>query len=149
MEPSVLNLFQKFLIFYPSLFMILLTFAVMMYMFHVRVNFMKAGKASLGKFRTRASTSAATTDIASSSDNFMNLFEVPVLFYFLTILIYLTNLADHLYLGLMSLYVACRYIHSFVQCTYNNVNHRFYAYAASTLTLLIVFLRVFWQITFN
>jgi len=144
-----LSLTLNYTIFYPALLMILLTFLVMMYMFRVRVNFMKAGKASLGKFRTRASTSAATTDIASSSDNFMNLFEVPVLFYFLTILIFLTNLSDHLYVGLMSIYVFCRYIHSLVQCTYNNVNHRFYAYASSVMVLLIVFVRLFWQITFK
>ncbi len=141
------NFAHSYTIFIPALFMVLLTFLVLGYMFYVRVDFLKTGKASLGSFATRASTSAATKDIASSADNFMNLFEVPVLFYFLTILIYLTNLSDHLYLGLMSAYVVFRCIHSFVQCTYNNVNHRFYAYASSVFVLLFVFLRLTWQIT--
>ncbi len=145
----MINLTQNYSIFVPALFMVLLTFLVLTYMFRVRVNFMKSGKARLGKFSTRASTSEATKEIASSADNFMNLFEVPVLFYFLTTVIFLTNSSDKIFLALMSVYVVFRYIHSFVQCTYNNVNHRFYAYALSVLTLLIVFVRVFIKLVFN
>lgn len=143
-----LSLSSSYTIFYPALFMVLLTFLVLIYMFRVRVNFMKTGKARLSKFSTRASTAEVTKDIASSADNFMNLFEVPVLFYFLTIVIFVTNSSDNFFLVLFSTYVFFRYIHSFIQCTYNNVNHRFYAYALSVFILLIVFIRLFIQLVF-
>lgn len=139
---------QDYSIFIPALFMVLLTFLVLLFMFYKRIIFISANKVSMGKFRTRSSTQVATADIASSADNFMNLFEMPVLFYFLTCVIFLTNQSDQLYLILMSAYVFFRYLHSLIHCTFNNVNFRFYAYAVSVMMLMIVFTRLFFKLVF-
>lgn len=71
----------------------------------------------------------------AASDNFRNLFEVPVLFYILCLAVTATETATP---GLISAgwgYVALRALHSLIHVTYNRVVHRFLAYAASTLLL--------------
>ena len=39
-------------------------------------------------------------------------------------------------------FVAFRYAHSIVQCSYNDVNHRFTVYAVSCLFLLLLWIRL-------
>ena len=73
-----------------------------------------------------------------SADNFRNLFEVPVLFYALCATVLATQSASiPLAIGAW-LFVALRAAHSVIHCTYNKVMHRFAAFVASTLVLLIL-----------
>lgn len=59
-----------------------------------------------------------------ASDNFNNLFEVPVLFYALCIAaIAAQHIPDWLPV-LAWLFVALRVLHSAIQCTYNKIMHR-------------------------
>src|ERR1700730_11061689 len=74
-------------------------------------------------------------DVAGPSDNLVNLFEIPVLFYVALIILYVTNLSNGLYLGLAWAFVLLRYAHSFIHVTYNRVKHRFAVYFAGTLLL--------------
>ena len=66
----------------------------------------------------------------------INLFEAPVLFYAVCILIVVTNQTSLLLLSLAWLYVALRYIHSFIHLSSNNVLYRFKIFAVSWLVLI-------------
>jgi hypothetical protein len=133
-------------IFAPALMQILLTFLVMFFMFSKRVTLLRSRKVHLSELATRNSVKSDIGSASSTSDNFMNLFEMPVLFYFLTLALFATKFADQTYLVLLSLYVLCRYIHSYVHCTFNHVMKRFHAFGASVAILLIIFLRFSAQI---
>ena len=49
---------------------------------------------------------------------------------------------DLLLVQLSWAYVGLRYVHSLVHCTYNRVMHRFIAYAASCLVLMLLWARL-------
>ena len=69
------------------------------------------------------------------SDNFKNLFEVPVLFYALGLLLYATQQVDRGYVAAAWIFVAFRVAHSLVHCTINKVTLRFALYLMSTLAV--------------
>lgn len=70
--------------------------------------------------------------------NFINLFEVPVLFYVIVIMIYVTQQVS-LWLVVCSwVYVALRYAHTFVHLGANDVIRRFTIYFASGVVLALM-----------
>lgn len=82
-----------------------------------------------------ASELAGRLERRSASDNFRNLFEVPVLFYLLCVALVLTGGSTPGFVAAAWAYVGLRALHSLIHVTYNRVVHRFLAYVASTLLL--------------
>ena len=70
-----------------------------------------------------------------ASDNFRNLFELPVLFYVAVFVAMLTDQVTPISIALAWAFVALRVLHSAVHCTYNRVMHRFVLYVAGALVL--------------
>ena len=61
-----------------------------------------------------------------------------IIVYFLCACLFSTNTSS-IYLSLLAwVFVGLRYLHSYIQCTHNKVMLRFYAFAASSLTLLLM-----------
>lgn len=131
------------LILYPVFAMILLTFIVWIIMYRARVAAIRRERIKLSELRTRERAVAAFPDWAlRPSDNFQNLFELPVLFYTLVAFLYATQSVDILYLGLAWAFVGLRAVHSAIHITYNNVLHRFYVYVTSGFILFGAWLRL-------
>ena len=72
--------------------------------------------------------------------NYMNLLELPVLFYVVCLIILLTQIYTPIILSLAWAYVLLRMVHSLVHLTYNNVLHRFIVFALSTFVLIALWL---------
>jgi len=68
--------------------------------------------------------------------NYMNLLEVPTLFYAVCLALFVTGTVDSLSLGLAWAYVAGRTLHSLVHVTYNKVLHRLVLFAVSNFVLM-------------
>lgn len=119
--------------FYPVLALVLLTFIIAVKMFSDRMIEMKNKKHRLSVFKTSKDREALF--VVQAADNFKNLFEMPVLFYLLIILLLVLNIYRPIYLYLMWAYVIARYAHSFIHSTYNKVLHRFYAFVTSFFIL--------------
>lgn len=68
--------------------------------------------------------------------NYMNLLELPVLFYVVCIVLYVTGSQNGSTLFLAWAYVALRIIHSAIHLSYNNVMHRLFAFALSNAVLV-------------
>ena len=86
---------------------------------------------------------AAVAEDTRASDNFRNLFEIPVLFYALVAVALATRYTpDWLVQGAWG-FVALRYLHSFIQCTYNRVMHRLPAFMAGFVLLLALWVAFF------
>jgi hypothetical protein len=86
---------------------------------------------------------AAVAEDTRASDNFRNLFEIPVLFYALVAMaLAVRHTPDWLVQGAWG-FVALRYLHSFIQCTYNRVFHRLPAFIAGFVLLLALWVAFF------
>ncbi len=68
--------------------------------------------------------------------NFVNLFEMPVLFYVLCLASYVMHNVSEALLVLAWIYVVFRIVHSLIHVTYNKIIHRFSIYATSRFLLL-------------
>ena len=124
-------------IFVPALAMAALTLVVWLRMFFMRVGQMKRERIHPQSVATSAQAVARLTD-SSAADNFRNLFELPVLFYVALVVAAQAGLVDAATLLLAWLFVLLRVVHSVIQCSYNKVMHRFYAYLASGLVLWVL-----------
>jgi len=133
------------LILLPALALVLLTFIVWCRVGIARTGEIRARRIDPQDLATRAGAAATLRDL-TASDNFMNLFEMPVLFYFLVTLLYASGLGDRLYLGFAAAYVVLRYAHTLIHLSYNRVMHRFLVYAASSIVLWLMWGRFGWQI---
>lgn len=69
---------------------------------------------------------------------YSNQFELPVLFYVLTILALFTRKADIVFVVLAWVFVATRFVHAYVHVTSNNLRLRFPAFLVGTIVLLIM-----------
>ena len=70
--------------------------------------------------------------------SFQNQFELPVLFYMLTILALITKHADVLFVAMAWIFVLFRLAHAFVHVTSNNLRARGAFFAVAALVLMIM-----------
>lgn len=129
-------------IFAPFLALMFLTLFVWVYMYARRIPFLlsrKLTQADMAKPGELARISPAA--VSNPSDNLKNLFEIPVLFYALVLFLYATRQVDALYLGAAWVFVAFRFAHSLVHCTFNLVVLRFYLYLTATLAVWFMLIR--------
>ncbi len=99
----------------------------------------------IGEMRSRrinpqsiSTSSSQALQHIKASDTFSNLFEVPVLFYVLCISLAVTQTVTPWFIYGAWIFVFLRAAHSYINITYNRVMHRFYAYAASTVLLFVM-----------
>ncbi len=126
----------------PLLALVFLTFLVWVYMYVTRLGEIKSKSIDPQSLDTRVHGQALLTDSPAQADNLKNLFELPVLFYVAVLLALVLMIQDQLLVQLAWGYVALRYVHSLVHCTYNRVMHRFIAYATSCLVLMFMWARL-------
>jgi hypothetical protein len=124
-------------IFLPGLAMAALVFAVWWRMFFMRIGQMKRERIHPQKVATSAQATALLTD-SRAADNFRNLSELPVLFYFALVVAERLDMVDGISLALAWAFVVLRVAHSAIQVTYNRVMHRFAAYVASGMALWLL-----------
>jgi hypothetical protein len=130
----------------PLLAQVALTFIVMISMYRGRVAEMKSKRIHPQRIKTREKSKRFLTDSAPSSDNFSNLFELPVLFYTAILLTLILMVQDSILVTLAWTFVLTRYLHSFIHVTYNKVMHRFFVFLLSTFVLLAYWVRLGWMI---
>jgi hypothetical protein len=123
----------------PVAAMMLLVFCVGVALLAQRSREMKARRIHPQKVATSAQM-GATMQRVNIADNFRNLFETPVLFYALCLSLAVTQSATPLMLAGLWAYVALRVVHSAIHCTYNRVMHRFAAFGAGFVLLLVLWM---------
>ncbi len=129
-------------IFAPFLAMILLTFAVWVFMFAKRIPFLTSEEMK-GVDLTIPGKLAeiSPASVSSPSDNLKNLFELPVLFYALVLYLFAVGEVDGIYVGAAWVFVVARVFHSVVHCTFNHVMIRFNCYLVGALALWFMMAR--------
>jgi hypothetical protein len=131
-------------IFIPFFGTMLLTILVWAYMYYLRLSFMARKKIDPQDLATNAEAiDLIPAKVNTPSENLINLFELPVLFYATCIFLYVTGRVDNAYLSLAYGFLFLRIFHSAIHCTYNKVTHRFYVYILSAVTLWAMIFRAF------
>ncbi len=129
-------------IFAPMGAMALLTFVVLGLIPAVRFRAVFARQVTPDDFKLGESPRVPAA-VALPNRNFMNLLELPVLFYVAGLMYYVAGRVDQTALALAWAYVGLRAIHSVIHLSYNNVVHRLTAYALSNAVLA-----AFWIVFF-
>lgn len=117
----------------PVFAMVLLNLLVWLRLYQTRIGEMKRRR--IHPQAVASSSQMATLEDTRAADNFRNLFELPVLFYAAMALIIVSRTESTVLLALAWLFVALRYLHSYIHCTYNRVKDRFSVYLFSGLAL--------------
>jgi hypothetical protein len=128
----------------PLLAMVALTLLVWLRLYAVRIPEMKRSR--IDPQRLAGSADKHLLKDTRASDNFINLFEVPVLFYVLVLATVQAGVSDGALLVLAWAFVGLRVLHSLIQCSYNRVMHRFAVYALATVTLFAYLGRLGWLV---
>lgn len=81
-------------------------------------------------------------EVCIPNRNYMNLLELPVLFYAASLLVFSIQKYDAIFLSLAWAYVGLRVIHSLIHLTYNRVLHRGLVFAISNGVLAIIWIRI-------
>jgi hypothetical protein len=128
-------------ILWPAVAMAGLTFLVWVRLYNLRLGEMARKRIDAQDLASAADSVRLLVD-TRASDNFRNLFELPVLFYAGVLLAAQIGVADAASLALAWAFVGLRAVHSIVHCTWNHVMTRFVAYALATLVLIAFWVRL-------
>ena len=105
-----------------------------------RIRAVRAGRVKRGAFRLGESADVPA-DVTVWNRNLMNLLEMPLLFYVVSIAFYVTHHVTPRVVTLAWLYLALRLAHSLVHVTSNRILLRLSSYGASNVVLVMLWIR--------
>jgi len=126
------------LILYPVFAMFLLVALVLLRLRSMRFAAVRNRQVDAGYYRAFRGDEPEALQVVARQ--FINLFEMPVLFYIGVIMIYITHQVSYWLVFCAWLYVALRYVHTLIHLTANNVMARFSVYFASAFVLAVMWL---------
>jgi len=130
------------LILYPLFAMFALVAMVLLRMRRMRFAAVRSGEVSIKYYRAYQEGDEPEA-LKVVSRHFVNLFEMPVLFYVGVIMTYITQSVSYWMVALAWMYVALRYVHSWVHLGSNDVRVRVTVYFASAGVLLLLWASLF------
>lgn len=113
---------------YPMYAMVLLTFLIAVCLLANRVRDIRGGRIKIKYFRTLSGEGDPSEGHQKAARQFINLFEVPVLFYAGCLTAMITQMTGTTAVALAWGFVAARALQAAIHLTYNNVKHRMVAY---------------------
>jgi hypothetical protein len=122
----------------PVFVQVALTFVLLLLMATTR-------RASLTRGETKVrdialGQSAWPAKATQASNCYDNQFQVPLLFYVLVVLAWITKQADLIFVVMAWIFVLSRLVHAYIHTTTNHVPTRFNAFAVGVLVLLLMWI---------
>lgn len=127
-------------IFFPMALLALLTMAFALIMVFTRFYAINKGHVDPRYFVT-LSGHTPPDYVQKTSRVWLNLFELPVLFYVACVAILVMGQDDKVFVMMGYAFVASRVLHALIYCTYNNVYHRLYSFALGLIILAAIWVR--------
>jgi hypothetical protein len=122
----------------PLFVEVALTFALMLWMASARTAALKGRQTRMADIALGQPNWPAR--VQQISNSYASQFQIPVLFYLLTVLVIITRHADIVFVVMAWLFVAARLVHAYIHTSSNYVPRRFGAFAAGSLILLAMWL---------
>lgn len=139
-QPLSASVPEQRLLVQPVIALVGLTGVVWVLMFVYRNVAVARGAASVGYYQTYGAD-APPEWVERPARTFMNLLEVPVLFYVACILMLQTGLWDSTQVSLAWLFVGTRFVHAVVYIGINYVPLRLVTYMMGCITLAVIWFR--------
>jgi hypothetical protein len=133
------------LILMPLFAMFLLTLVIGLWMLKLRFKAVKEDNLNPGYFVLNKGAKLPDY-LAKVSNHYANLFELPVLFYIVCLILYAGHKVDGLYIAFAWTFVGARYIHAYIHTTSNILKQRRLAFLVGTLILSCIWVRLLVQI---
>ena len=111
------------------------TLVVLLLIPFVRVRSVQRREISPNDFKYGESA-AVPPNVSIPNRNYMNLLELPMLFYVICVVLYVTDGGSPLSVFVAWAYVGLRVAHSLIHLTYNHVLHRLFAFTLSNVALV-------------
>jgi len=124
----------------PVVALVVLTAIVGLMMVVYRNVALIRGAASARYFRTFTADNPAEW-VERPARTYMNLLELPILFYIVCLLMLTTGRFDPLQVSLAWIFVMTRYVHAFIYIGFNHVPLRFTAFLTGVITLAVIWTR--------
>lgn len=125
---------------------VLLTFIIMFIMGKRRFRAAKQKTIEMKDFLTMELEKAGS-DVRVADRNFINQFEMPVLFFIACLTALQLNAVGYMFVALAWVYVLLRVVHSYIHLTSNTLKMRYYSFVISSLVMLsmwvVILTRVF------
>jgi hypothetical protein len=122
----------------PVFVQVALTFGLLTWMATVRTASIKRGEIKIRDIALRQPAwSAQATQISNCYDS---QFQIPLLFYVLVILAWITRQADLIFVVMAWIFVLSRFAHAYIHTTSNHVPTRFNFFAVGVIVLLIMWI---------
>jgi hypothetical protein len=118
-----------------------LTFLVLLRIPFVRIRAARAGVLSAEDFKLGESP-RVPPDVSIPNRNYMNLLELPTLFYAACLALLLLGRVSPTDYAIAWSYVGLRATHSLIHLSYNHVVHRLVVFALSNLVLGVLWIRL-------
>jgi hypothetical protein len=120
----------------PLFVEVVLTFVLLYWTAHLRTSALQAGEVRLGDIALRQPNwPVRATQVANA---FHNQLELPILFYVLTILAWITRHADLLFVVMAWIFVALRLVQAYIHVTDNDVRRRGLAFIVGAIVLTLM-----------
>lgn len=132
---------KQILILQPIAALAFFTLLVLLLMPYQRVRAVRAKQVTEDDFKFGESVRVPTV-VSIPNRNYMNLLELPILFYVANIIIFVIGKADTIFLYMAWIYVGLRICHSIVHLTYNRVLHRMFVFGLSNGVLAMIWIRI-------
>ena len=133
----------------PLVAWMLLALLVALRLAVLRIRDFNARRLSPQSFALRDGRQRLADATERASDHYQNQFEMPVVFVAACLTVHVAGLVDLPYLVIAWAWVALRVIHTAIHLTYNRVYHRFLVFVASAGVLIVLVVRVGWQVFFR
>jgi len=128
-------------IFLPAIALMLWTFVYTAVMGIYRVKAARDGAVDYRIFKVYRNKEGMTDSMLKMSNHYDNLMTMPILFYVLVIMIYVTQRVNEVFILLAWGYLITRIIHSFIHLGKNHPLKRFFAFGSGVVILLIMLLK--------
>ena len=122
----------------PLFVEVALTFVLLFWTGYLRSSLLKTGAVKPQDIALRELNWPAR--VAQIGNAYQNQFEVPVLFYVLTVLAWITRHADLLFVLMAWIFVALRLVHAYIHITDNDVSRRGPFFGLGALVLMLMWL---------
>jgi hypothetical protein len=122
----------------PVFVQVALTFGLLVWMALVRTASLRRGETKIRDIALRQPAwSAKATQISNCYDS---QFQIPLLFYVLVILAWITKQADLIFVVMAWIFVLSRLAHAYIHTTSNHVPTRFNVFAVGVIVLLLMWI---------
>jgi hypothetical protein len=120
----------------PVFVQVALTFVMLFWMASARTGALRSKQTKTSDIALGQSNWPAPVTVVGNS--YHSQLQIPVLFYVLVILAWITRKADLLFVTMSWIFVVSRIVHAWIHTTTNYVPNRFYAFAVGIFVLVLM-----------